>query len=231
MVKSDELFAEPPNVRSTRPLEGYCTHGAVWNVAVGKHQVFLRGIPRIKLFVGVFELFVPRQDIPTRALVCVSSTAGRVWSRHFRKRGPFFVRFNVRIHLMELHTAFVDRSQPRRGRVTCRRITRVDRVMLVQGRSRIDGHVILRVRGDSGNTIPPAPREVLLTPKRHEIDLFVSAPLFLVQAGHPISRGVKFRRDRSTESTRWIRRGSSTERGRKECGGYAAGTVEAGCQR
>ena len=47
------------------------------------------------------------------------------------------------------------------------------------------------VRGDGGNTISPStPREVLLAPERREIDFFVFAPLFLVSAGHPASRGM-----------------------------------------
>lgn len=49
------------------------------------------------------------------------------------------------------------------------------------------------MRGDSGDAVSArSSREVLLTLKRLEIDLFVSAPLFLVEAGHPMSRGVNF---------------------------------------
>ena len=59
------------------------------------------------------------------------------------------------------------------------------------------------VRGDGGDTISPStPREVLLALERCEINFFVFAPLFLVSAGHPTSRGVniEFRR-RSEHST------------------------------
>lgn len=57
----------------------------------------------------------------------------------------------------------------------------------------------MRVRGDGGNAIPArTSREILLALKRGKIDLFVSAPLFLVEAGHAIWRRMKFRKGRST---------------------------------
>lgn len=46
------------------------------------------------------------------------------------------------------------------------------------------------VRGDGWDAVPPrASREVLLTLKLAEIDLFVPALLLLVEAGHSMSRG------------------------------------------
>ena len=193
-------------------LKGRCTHSSVWNVAIGEHQVLLRGLPRIELFVGVFELLITSQEIPTRALASVSSTARWVRGGHLRIRA-LLVCFNVRIHLTELHAAFVDRTQPRRGRVANGWITRINGFLLpVKRCCRVNRHGVVRVRGDGGNTISPsASRQVLLALERCEIDFFVVAPLFLVSAGHPMSRGVNIEFRGGRNARRRIRRGSSAE--------------------